>query len=92
MNPPRALSRKDSPSSIGPIAVSIDTAAKMIGLGRTSFYKLMSSGKVEAIRCGGRVLVPVSQLLALIERSPTAAYDEGFGLRRRARSPKQRTR
>jgi excisionase family DNA binding protein len=55
-------------SPVIPIAVSIDTAAKMIGLGRTSFYKLLASGEINSVRCGGRVLIAVSELNALIER------------------------
>ncbi len=61
-------SHKNHANVAPPIAVSIDAASKMIGLGRTSFYKLLASGEIKSVRCGGRVLVPVAQLNALIER------------------------
>lgn len=65
-----------------PIAVSINAAAKMIGLGRTSFYKLLGSGEVKSVRCGGRVLIPVEQLNALIARLPRSGSVGGSSSRR----------
>jgi excisionase family DNA binding protein len=62
------MSSNEIQATLSPIAVSIDAAAKMIGLGRTSFYKLLASGEIKSVRCGGRVLIPVDQLTALIER------------------------
>jgi len=57
-----------STSTSTAMAVSIKDAAKMIGLGRTSFYNLLNSGQIRPIRLGGRVLVPISELVTLIER------------------------
>ena len=57
-----------------PLAVSIAAGAKAVAVGRTRFYQLLKDGEITAIRCGGRVLIPVSQLAAFIEKAPTAHF------------------
>lgn len=55
------------------IAVSIPEAAKMLGLGRSSIYKLFEQGKLTKRKSGTRALVLVSELKAFAESLPEAA-------------------
>lgn len=49
------------------IAVSINDAARALGLGRTSIYSLINSGKLEARKLGRRTLVTTESIRALID-------------------------
>jgi excisionase family DNA binding protein len=50
-----------------PIAVGLNEAAKLSGLGRTTLYRFARNGKLPLRRCGGRTLVLVDDLRKLIE-------------------------
>jgi excisionase family DNA binding protein len=56
------------------IALSVAEAARAIGIGRTRFYELLSVGKIQAVRCGGRTLVTVAALRAFIDSLPPANF------------------
>lgn len=58
-----------------PIAVSVETAAIALGLGRTRTWDLVRAGRLPAKRVGNRVLVSVADLGAFIESQPN--YLEG---------------
>lgn len=49
------------------IAVSINDAARALGLGRTSIYSLINDGKLEARKLGRRTLVTTQSIRALID-------------------------
>ncbi len=49
------------------IAVSINDAARALGLGRTSIYSLINDGKLEARKLGRRTLVTTESIRALID-------------------------
>ena len=51
-----------------PIAVSINEAAKIIGLGRTSVYAMIADGRLEAFKLGRRTLVRVELLRKLVAK------------------------
>lgn len=51
------------------IAVSINDAARALGLGRTSIYSLINEGKLEARKLGRRTLVTTESIRALIDRA-----------------------
>ena len=44
---------------------SVDEAAKALGLGRSKFYGLVSSGEIETVRIGRRRLVRAESVRAL---------------------------
>lgn len=46
------------------VAVSIDDAAHLIGIGRQSAYAAAKSGELPTVRMGRRLLVPVGPLFA----------------------------
>lgn len=49
------------------IAVSINDAARALGLGRTSIYSLINERKLEARKLGRRTLVTTKSIRALID-------------------------
>jgi excisionase family DNA binding protein len=51
------------------IAVSINDAAKALGLGRTSVYAMIADGRLEAFKLGRRRLVTVESIRQLVAAS-----------------------
>lgn len=49
------------------IAVSVNDAARALGLGRTSIYALINDGRLEARKLGRRTLVTTQSIRALID-------------------------
>lgn len=49
-----------------PIATSVNGAAKALGLGRTTIYELIKSGRLETIKLGRRTLIKTASIRALI--------------------------
>lgn len=49
-----------------PLAYSIKDACSVSSLGRTSIYSAISSGRLKAVRVGGRRLVQADSLRSLI--------------------------
>lgn len=57
-------------SSVTPIAVRADAAAKMLGIGRTSLHHLMKSGKIPYTKLNRAVLFRISDLDNLLQPPP----------------------
>lgn len=57
-----------------PIALSIPEAAAAIGVGRSTFYKMIASGEIPVIKIGNRTLVRVADLEDWVARQP-ACHD-----------------
>jgi excisionase family DNA binding protein len=51
-----------------PIAISINEAAKIVGLGRTSIYAMIADGRLEAFKIGRRTLVLVESIRRLVPK------------------------
>jgi excisionase family DNA binding protein len=49
-----------------PVATSVNGAAKALGLGRTTIYELIKSGRLETIKIGRRTLIKTASIRALI--------------------------
>lgn len=49
-----------------PIATSVSGAAKALGLGRTTIYELINSGRLETVKLGRRTLIKTASIHALI--------------------------
>ena len=47
-------------------AISIEEAAELLGLGRNSAYNAVKRKEIPSRRIGGRILVPVAALRALL--------------------------
>ena len=56
-----------------PLAVAPAQAARMLSLGRTRLYELISAGELRPLKLGRRTLIPVQQLHDLIARKSAAA-------------------
>lgn len=51
-----------------PLAVSINDAAKALGLGRTSIYAMIADGRLEAFKIGRRTLVRMESIRRLVAK------------------------
>ena len=47
-------------------AVSVDEAARRLGIGRTLTYELIRQGKVRAIKLGTRTVIPASEIVRIL--------------------------
>lgn len=52
-----------------PFTISINEAAKALGLGRTTVYALIREGRLEIVKLGRRTLVKTESIHRLIEES-----------------------
>lgn len=55
--------------SVEPICVRINDAARMIGVGRTKLYELISTGELQAVKIGKATRVTTASLHELVRRS-----------------------
>jgi excisionase family DNA binding protein len=53
---------------IQPLTESVPAVARRIGIGRDTAYQLVREGRLRAVRVGRRILVPVSESEAFVER------------------------
>jgi excisionase family DNA binding protein len=54
------------------IALSVKEACKYIGIGRTTFYKLLKTGEITAHKCGRRTFVLPEELEQALKSLPRA--------------------
>jgi hypothetical protein len=59
-------------TDIYPLAISIADAVKMVGLGRTSLYAAISSGRLKTRKAGRRTLVEVEELRQFVAGLPAS--------------------
>ena len=50
-----------------PLAVSVNDAARVLGLGRTSIYAMISDGRLERFKLGRRTLIKTSSIRRLVD-------------------------
>lgn len=55
------------------ITVSVDEAARMLGVSRAALYPRITSGEIPSVTLGRRRLVPVEGLREWVERGATPA-------------------
>lgn len=46
--------------------MKVEEAAQLLGIGRNQAYEAVRRGEIPSLRIGGRILVPRSRLMALI--------------------------
>lgn len=63
------LNHADAASSVLPLPISVRVkeACRLVGIGRSKLYELMSSGEIEFIKVGTMTLIPTSSLRAFVE-------------------------
>lgn len=57
------------PRPVEPICVRVNDAARMIGIGRTKLYELISSGELETVKFGKATRITTASLNELVRRS-----------------------
>ena len=55
------------------VTVSVNDAAKALGIGRVTLYRHINSGRIDSILLGGRRLVKISSLRQLAATNSAAA-------------------
>jgi excisionase family DNA binding protein len=55
----KAVDTKHDGHPVAPLLISIAEAAKVLSIGRTTLYGLISAGRITPVRLGGRTLVPL---------------------------------
>ena len=53
---------------VEPICVRVNDAARMIGVGRTKLYELISSGELETVKIGKATRITTASLHKLVEQ------------------------
>lgn len=53
---------------VEPLCVRVNDAARMIGVGRTKLYELISIGELETIKIGKATRITTASLHKLVER------------------------
>lgn len=53
---------------VEPICVRVNDAARMIGVGRTKLYELISRGELETVKIGKATRITMASLHKLVER------------------------
>jgi excisionase family DNA binding protein len=48
-----------------PLAVSLEEAAKLLGLSKFTIRRYVSRGLLKATRCGRRIIIPIAELKRL---------------------------
>lgn len=51
------------------LAISIDEASKSIGLGRSTIYDLINSGKLKSLKIGSRRIISIESLNEFLRSS-----------------------
>lgn len=53
-------------TSVDPLAVRVDVACRLTGLGRTTIYELLKSGKLRSVKVGRARLIDKASVRALL--------------------------
>jgi excisionase family DNA binding protein len=56
----------DIPNAARPLAVSVKTACKLVGVGNTTMWALIKAGRVQTVSIGRRRLIIFSSLESLL--------------------------
>jgi excisionase family DNA binding protein len=51
-----------------PLAVSPSEAARLLGIGRTKLFDMISKGELASFKCGARRLIPLAELQRWVDR------------------------
>lgn len=49
-----------------PLTLTVEQAAKLLGIGRSTAYELVHTGDIPSLRLGRRIVVPVCQVEAML--------------------------
>lgn len=51
------------------LTVTVDSAKKALGVGRTTIYELINSGKLDTVKIGRRRLVKAASIRSLVDQA-----------------------
>ena len=84
-NPQRRAPRTEQPApgprpgrvaEVEPVLLSVEEAARCLGVGRTQVFVLLRQGALKSVRIGRRRLIPRSELDAYVQRELDRVRDE----------------
>jgi excisionase family DNA binding protein len=52
-----------------PLTLTVEQAAKVLGIGRSTAYELVHTGDIPSLRLGRRIVVPIARLEAMLADS-----------------------
>ncbi|MBI2240933.1 MAG: helix-turn-helix domain-containing protein [Magnetospirillum gryphiswaldense] len=55
-------------NNVNRLTHSVSEACRIIGVGRSSFYKAVKKGQITILKCGRRTLVPTGECEAFLSR------------------------
>ena len=58
------------------LTITVDEAAELLGVSRSTAYSLVRQGQLPSLRLGRRIVVPVRRLLAVLDGGPAARGDD----------------
>jgi excisionase family DNA binding protein len=64
---PRIGICQETHMNIEPVAISVNSAARTLGIGRTSIYALLKDGRLDAIKIGRRTLLTTDSIRRLAQ-------------------------
>jgi excisionase family DNA binding protein len=64
---PRIGKLQETHMNMEPIAISVNSAAQTLGIGRTSVYALLKQGRLDAIKIGRRTLLTTASIRKLAQ-------------------------
>lgn len=53
-----------------PLTLTVEQAAKVLGIGRSTAYELVHTGDIPSLRLGRRIVVPVGQIAMCLGVTP----------------------
>jgi excisionase family DNA binding protein len=68
----RSQTSNVSERAVEPVLLPIQAAAEYLGLSIASLYRLIGLGKLEAVKAGGKTLLPMASLQAYVASLPPA--------------------
>lgn len=60
--------KKSTTEEVERLAVGVEEAADMLGIGRSSVFALMNAGALKSLKVGKRRLIAVAELRAFLDR------------------------
>ena len=69
----RVNTKKGTTDGVEPLAVGVEVAADMLGIGRSSVFILLNDGLLASVKIGKRRLIPVAELRAFLDRQARRA-------------------
>ena len=66
----------DSVTEERPLAVSIARAAQLTSLSRRTIRNYAKTGRITAVRCGARIIIPIGALEELVQNGIAAKSNE----------------